>query len=150
AGPPATGAALPSSPKHDVPASSGIHSSSELRPGSTPPTSAAEAHVSVTESALGRRMVGHRIEGMDERFKEGTVVWFQTRAVGGVSGDTIRHVWMREGRPVQTIRLPLGGPDWRTVSRKTLTHAGSWAVEARDQDDRVLARADFACESSSR
>ena len=176
AGPSARGAAPPPSPKRDVPASGEIRSSSEPRPGSVPPASGAGrtntqsaatlaapstgsipnthtstdgASISVTESALGRRIVGHRIVGRDERFKEGTVVWFQTRAVGGASGDAIRHVWSREGKPVQTIRLPLGGPDWRTVSRKTLTHAGSWAVEARDQNDRVLARVEFACEPSS-
>lgn len=102
--------------------------------------------LSVTESGLGRRIVGHQVEAQDERFTPGTVVWFQTRALGGAPGDTIRHVWIHDGRAVQSIRLRLGGPDWRTQSRKTLRHVGAWAVEARDTDGRVLARSDFTCE----
>ena len=105
-----------------------------------------QVSLSVTEFGLGRRIVSHQVEGQDERFPEGTVVWFLTRALGGEPGDAIRHVWIHDRRAVQSIRLPLGGPDWRTQSSKTLRHAGQWAVEARDKDGRVLARADFACE----
>jgi len=83
------------------------------------------------------------VEG--DRFPEGSVVWFQTRALGGGPGAAIRHVWIREGRAVQTIRLPLGRADWRTQSRKTIHGVGAWAVEARDEAGQVMARADFTC-----
>jgi hypothetical protein len=67
----------------------------------------------------------------------------------GQRGQVIRHVWIYEGRTQQTITLRLGSPDWRTHTNKTLGHAGSWAVEARDDKGRVLARAAFTCVTGS-
>lgn len=95
-------------------------------------------------------MADRRIVDQDDRFAEGTVVWFQTRALGGGPGDAIRHVWIHDGRAVQSIRLPLGRSDWRTQSRKTIRQVGPWSVEARDEAGRVLARADFTCEPAAR
>ena len=65
----------------------------------------------------------------------------------GAVGDAIRHVWIREGQETVSIPLTLGGPHWRTQSRKILTpgSAGRWAVEARDEAGRVLARSEFVC-----
>jgi hypothetical protein len=56
-------------------------------------------------------------------------------------------VWLRDGRPVATYSLKVGGPHWRNASRKTLTtgSAGSWRVEARDDQGNVLAHAEFVC-----
>ena len=65
---------------------------------------------------------------------------------GGGAGDTITHVWLHQGIETRRIPLKIGGQRWRTHSVKTL-HAGSageWAVEARDADERVLARSEFA------
>ena len=153
----------PRNPVPDTPSSTAL----PPRPLPEPPTSRAEetrtAHgarsvenggtsegaLSVTESALGRRIADHRVVDQDDRFVEGTEVWFQTRVLGGERGDGIRHVWIHDGRAVQSIRLPLGRSDWRTQSRKTIRQAGPWAVEARDEAGRVLARANFTCEPSS-
>jgi len=52
---------------------------------------------------------------------------------------------MRDGKVEQSIPLRVGGPDWRTHSTKTLGRPGEWAVEARDESGRVLARASFTC-----
>ncbi len=99
----------------------------------------------VQDFGVGRRIVARRLEGRDERFEEGEVAWFSTRVLGAERGQTIYHVWLREGRQVQSIELELGGPHWRTHSRKTLWGVGSWTVEARDAADRVLARSSFTC-----
>ena len=64
---------------------------------------------------------------------------------GGGPGDTIRHVWTREGKWMGSHELNIGGTHWRTQSRKTLWGTGKWAVEARDADGNVLARAEFTC-----
>ena len=114
---------------------------------SAPPPVAAPEPPRITVSAfgVGRRIVNRRLESQGENFEEGSVVWFQTRVVGGERGETIRHVWLRDGRAVQTVDLELGGSHWRTHSRKTLWGAGEWAVEARDREGRVLARSDFVC-----
>jgi hypothetical protein len=65
--------------------------------------------------------------------------------LGGTPGEPIRHVWLYEGSVQQSIELELGGPDWRTQSKKTLGKTGQWAVEARDREGGVLARATFTC-----
>jgi cytoskeletal protein RodZ len=101
--------------------------------------------LSVTEFAVGRRLVGHLVEGLDDSFTEGEVVWFSTRVLGGKPGDVIRHVWLRDGGRVQYVDLPIGSSHWRTRSKKTLWGVGDWVVEARDPEGRVLARAEFAC-----
>lgn len=101
--------------------------------------------LTASEFGVGRRIVNLRLEGETDRFEEGARVCFATRIVGGRRGALIRHVWLYEGRVEQSIPLRLGGSDWRTHSNKTLGHAGAWAVEARDDRGRVLARAEFAC-----
>jgi transcriptional regulator with XRE-family HTH domain len=97
----------------------------------------------VAESAVGLRLVGTRMEGEGDRFRSGQRVTFATRVLGGGAGDSISHVWLRDGKVEQSIRLPLGGATWRTHSTKTLGRPGAWAVEARDDKGRVLARADL-------
>lgn len=113
-----------------------------------PPADVDETGLRVTEFGVGRRMSGRRLEERGSRFDEGTVVWFSTRVRGGSSGERIRHVWIHEKGVVQTIQLELGGSHWRTHSSKTLWGRGAWAVEARDAAGRVLARAEFTCESA--
>jgi cytoskeletal protein RodZ len=101
--------------------------------------------LSVTEYAVGRRLVGHIVEGLDDSFEEGEVVWFSTRVRGGEPGDVIRHYWFRDGGRVQIVDLELGSSHYRTRSKKTLWGVGEWTVEARDPEGRVLARAGFTC-----
>jgi hypothetical protein len=107
--------------------------------------SATVRELSVAEHGVGRRVVNRRLEQRGDRFEEGEVVWFSTRVLGGGRGDSIRHVWLRDGRTMQSTVLDIGGPHWRTHSRKTLWGTGEWTVEARDPDGRVLARAGFTC-----
>jgi hypothetical protein len=104
---------------------------------------AASSSLKVAESGVGLRLVGTRLEGEGDRFRSGQRVTFATRVLGGGAGESIRHVWLRDGKVEQSIRLPLGGANWRTYSTKTLGRPGVWAVEARDEQGRVLARADL-------
>lgn len=104
---------------------------------------AAPSSLRVAESGVGLRLVGTRLEGEGDRFRPGQRVTFATRVLGGEAGERIRHVWLRDGRVEQSIDLRLGGASWRTHSTKTLGRPGAWAVEARDQQGRVLARADL-------
>jgi len=107
-----------------------------------------EGQISVSDYGVGTEVVDRELKGKSDRFEEGTQVVFWTRVVGGQSGDRIRHVWFRDTEEVVSIGLTLGGPHWRVYTRKTM-HPGSggqWAVEARDAEDRVLARAEFTCE----
>jgi len=102
-------------------------------------------HLTITESAVGLRASGTRVEGPSDRYTVGQRVSFVTRVSGGKPGERIRHVWMRDGKVEQSIRLRLGASSYRTYSTKTLGRPGAWAVEARDEQGSVLARANFTC-----
>jgi hypothetical protein len=108
-----------------------------LREQAEPPS------LKVAESAVGLRLVGTRLEAEGDRFRSGQRVTFATRVLGGAAGESIFHVWLRDGKVEQSIPLRLGGASWRTHSMKTLGRPGAWAVEARDEQGRVLARADL-------
>jgi len=105
------------------------------------------ARLSVPDAGVGTGVVNRQLVGAGDRFSEGSQVAFWTRVLGGRAGDTIRHVWIHAGRDVEAIELNVGGPHWRTHSRKTMFSGsvGSWAVEARDPEGRVLARQEFDC-----
>jgi hypothetical protein len=106
-----------------------------------------DSGIAVSDSGVGTAVVDRELEGAGDSFPEGIRIWFWNRVVGGVEGDRIVHVWLRDGGEVHSIELELGGPDWRTWSYKTLHpgSVGSWAVEARDTDGAVLARHEFRC-----
>jgi hypothetical protein len=117
-------------------------------PGTAPRTPTlvrelAASSLKVVESGLGLRIVGTRLEGEGDHFRPGQRATFATRVLGGGAGESIQHVWLRDGKVEQSIHLRLGGASWRTHSTKTLWRPGAWAVEARDGQGRVLARADL-------
>jgi len=123
------------------------------RPVSTAPVVAEPATnlepptIAIPEFGVGSEVVNRKLEGKSDRFVEGSRVWFWTRVVGGGPDRPISHVWLRDGRVVDTIELKIGASHWRTYSRETLRlgSVGPWAVEARDTEGRVLAREEFLC-----
>ena len=118
----------------------------EREPALLPPA-ATSARLSVPEQGVGTRIERRRLVGRGERFRENTRVWYWTRVEGGRAGDRIEHVWLRDGIEAERTTLEVDGSPWRTYSAKTLHagSAGSWVVEARDAEDRVLARQEFDC-----
>ncbi len=111
------------------------------------PTTPAPSLLSITEYGVGTAVENLHLVGQSDRFTEGTQVSFWTRVQGGTSGDRIDHVWLREGVEAMRISLEIGSSNWRTHSVKTLHAgvAGNWAVEARGDAGRVLARSEFVC-----
>jgi hypothetical protein len=118
--------------------------------GFQPASVAADNEISVSESALGTAVVDRKVTGESDHFTESQKVFFWTRVIGGAEGDRIRHVWINDGKEV-SIALSIGGPHWRTYSSKTLHPSSSqaWAVEARDENDSVLARKEFTSAAKS-
>jgi len=108
---------------------------------------AQETSLTINDYGVGTDIVDRELKGKSEQFEEGARIVFLTRVIGGVEGDRIRHVWFHEKEEVVSIGLTLGGSHWRTFSRKTMhpDSAGAWVVEARDSEDRVLARVEFTC-----
>ena len=109
-----------------------------------------QSGLKVAEYQLGTSVENRLLKGAATRFVEGTQVFFWTRLTGGQDGDRVRHVWIYDGKEI-SVGLSVGAASWRTWSSKTLRPGsiGSWAVEVRDTDGVVLARAEFACVGDS-
>jgi cytoskeletal protein RodZ len=107
------------------------------------------ANLSIPSFGVGTGVENRQLVGEANSFPAGTRVFFWTRVLGGRNGDTIRHVWLHEGRVIAGTKLRLGGSHWRTQSRKTLRALGRWAVEARDAAGNVLASTQFDCVRSN-
>jgi transcriptional regulator with XRE-family HTH domain len=120
------------------------------RPAPPPAPAATPSRLEVVEPAVGRRLVNRRVETPVDRFAPGELAWFSTRVLGGRSGDSIRHVWMRDGKTIWSKDLGIGAADWRTQTSKRLTQPGSWTAEARDREGRVLASVTFSCAPGER
>lgn len=107
-----------------------------------------ESEIRVEKHGVGTAVIDRELEGETDRFEEGEQAWFWTLVVEGRDGDRINHVWLHEGEEKVSVGLSIGGPRWRTYTRKKLYagSAGSWVVEARALDGRVLARQEFTCE----
>lgn len=105
----------------------------------------------VTRAVTGAGVEDRAVVGESDTFSEGTEVAFWTLIEGGASGDSIDHVWIREGEEVVTVGLVVGSAHWRTWSKKTMYpgSAGPWSVEARDRDGAVLATVSFTCTAAS-
>ncbi|HEY3176282.1 MAG TPA: DUF2914 domain-containing protein [Candidatus Polarisedimenticolia bacterium] len=118
-----------------------------MKPGSVieQPTDASE--LSIRQNGVGRGVVHHELVGGATQFEEGERVWFWNLIEGGAVGEAIDHVWLHEGKERLRVQLKLGGARWRTKSYKDLNPGskGDWAVEARDEAGRVLARREFLC-----
>jgi hypothetical protein len=118
-----------------------------VEPAQPPAAEPPPSEVTIIDYGVGTDVVDHRLVGKRERFAEGEQVSFWTRLQGGKTGERIRHVWLHEGRRMSSVPLRIGGWHWRTHSRKTMMPGseGRWAVEARDEAGRVLARSEFYC-----
>lgn len=112
----------------------------ELRTG--PPTIAL-ATLSIPDYGVGTDVRQRTLVGEASEFETGTLVVFWNRVFGGELGRHIRHVWFHEGNVTGSIELSIGAAHWRTYSKQTLRRGGNWAVEAHDENGRVLARKTF-------
>jgi hypothetical protein len=142
---PGAAAAVPARPRTAPPAEVVLPTAEQQPPTPAPEQSA--SHLKISGSGVGTSVVRHRLVGRSDRFREGTVVWFWTRVVGGRPGDKVQHVWLQGGHPVAVAELDVRGASWRTQSRRPLPggSTGDWRVEARDPEGRVIASADFTC-----
>ncbi len=115
----------------------------ELRPSAA----SDDSRITISSFGVGTSIVERVLVGKNDRFQEGTTVWFWTRVVGGENGDVLHHYWLYEGRTVRLFELKVGGHHWRTHSNYAIPSGstGNYAVEARGPDGRVLARQEFVC-----
>lgn len=114
------------------------------------PAPIALATLSIPDYGVGTGVRRRTLVGEASVFKTGTLVVFWTRVFGGEPGRHIRHVWSHEGNVTGLIELSINAPHWRTYSNQTLRSDGNWAVEAQDEDGRVLARKTFLATGGER
>ena len=108
--------------------------------------------LAILEHGVGTAVVDRRLQGRSTRFAEGTTVAFWTLVMGARPGQVVRHSWFQNERLVMNVDLSVAGSHFRTHSRLPLPRpcSGTWAAEARVSDGRLLARDEFACESTRR
>jgi cytoskeleton protein RodZ len=116
----------------------------EPEPAPAPIPAPGTTTLTIPDHGVGTAVENRQLVGQSDRFSEGTQVWFWTDVRDG-AGETIHHVWLREGVEMHRVSLNVGGTRWRTQSNKHLRQgsAGNWAVEARGDDGRVLIRNEF-------
>jgi len=84
-----------------------------------------------------------RVDVLDAA-SSGSVMFFSELV--GLSGHTVRHRWIYNGRVLAEISFEVDSPRWRAYSRKTLPPGwvGEWTVVVVDEKDRILERKSFA------
>ena len=81
---------------------------------------------------------------------ENTSISFFTE-LHGTQGQTVFHVWDREGTEMARVAFDVGGSRWRVYSTKNLEPSwlGQWSVRVEDADGRELHRAGFSYVSTA-
>ena len=110
-------------------------------------TSIYASQLSIVNAGLGSDVQNRTLIGESDIFVEGGIVFFFTKVVGGENGDTIYHVWIQDEIIKAEVPLAVGGPIWRTWSRKNLypNAMGNWRVEARSSLGEVIDSRSFKC-----
>jgi hypothetical protein len=94
-------------------------------PAVATPQSADSRPLEVSEFDLGTGVTDLRVVDVRREFEEGAVASFLTRVRGGAPGQTITHVWIRDGLLVQSIELRLGAPTGARTARRRCGTRGS-------------------------
>lgn len=102
----------------------------------------------LAEAIANKEPVG---ELSDIRFNPdgSTTIWVFSEVMD-MRGGRLNYVWLHEGKEIARVRVRVGSNRWRSYSSKNLNQAmtGSWRVELRDGEDRLLAAAEFRFGSS--
>ncbi len=105
-----------------------------------PPAEKGDATASA-EVKVGTGVEKHEIVGEASSFAPGTTVWVWSKVNN--AGDSIKHVWKKDGKEVWTATLAIGGKSWSTMSRRALPTAGSYEVEVTAADGTSLGKVAF-------
>ena len=96
---------------------------------------------SAAEVKAGTGVEKREVVGEAATFAPGTTVWVWSRVSN--ADPSIKHVWKRDGKPVWTATLKVGGKKWSTQSRRTIPKAGSWEVDVQTADGASLGTVAF-------
>lgn len=110
------------------------------------PLAAAAADGSVGNSTFTSGISnGEPIDYRQEFFNNTPVVFFYSELLG-LSGQTVRHRWSLEGKPMQEVAIEVTGARQTAWSKSVMQPGwtGNWTVEVVDQAGKVLGRSNFA------
>jgi hypothetical protein len=88
---------------------------------------------------------GEPIDYRQEFFNNTPVVFFYSELLG-LSGQTVRHRWSLEGKPMQEVAIEVTRARQTAWSKSVMQPewTGNWTVEVVDQAGKVLGRWNFA------
>ncbi len=69
----------------------------------------------------------------------------------GMKGESVTHVWKRNGEVMAEVKFDVGGPRWRVWSSKNMLPdwTGAWTVEVVGADGKVMASKEFTYGAAS-
>ncbi|MGH8654017.1 MAG: DUF2914 domain-containing protein [Gammaproteobacteria bacterium] len=130
--------------------------SEKLAATAPPPRSNEPATVSLTSDSarIARALFTNAIRGGEPTDAEGPVIFSQGNSskslyffteLRGLQGETVRHRWEYQGKPVLSIPFKIGSDRWRVYSNKRLpaNMTGNWRVVIADSSGAVIAAKEF-------
>jgi hypothetical protein len=69
----------------------------------------------------------------------------------GMKGESVTHVWKRNGEVMAEVKFDVGGPRWRIWSSKNMLPdwTGAWTIEVTDSSGKVIATKEFTYGAAS-
>lgn len=110
------------------------------------PLATAADHLTIHRLEVCAEVVDREPVGAAETFPEDIErVYGFTEVRGGEEGDSVTHVWLREGEEIARVKLPVKSAKWRTWSSKRIPGewAGEWKLVVLDAEGNELAATEF-------
>ena len=97
--------------------------------------------------------------GITDRMPTGNAANFDTavgmlycwsKITGGTGADSVKHIWMHDGKEMLTVDLAVKSASWRTYSQKRILPqwTGNWEVRVVDAGGATLKSATFTIGAS--
>lgn len=88
---------------------------------------------------------GEPIDYRQDFFNDTPVVFFYSELLG-LKGQTVRHRWSLEGKPMQEVAIEVTRARQAAWSKSVMQPewTGNWTVEVVDKAGKVLSRSNFA------
>jgi hypothetical protein len=104
------------------------------------------AMIQVEQAVVGTGVTDRAPQGVASQFAADVGrLWCFTHIAGASAGTQITHVWFYRDQEMARVPLTIGGPNWRTWTRKNVQPewTGQWRVEIQAQGGTVLETVTF-------
>lgn len=107
---------------------------------------AASLAVEVAEGVITTAVVERApVDVLESYPAEAGTLFCYTRIAGAVDETSVTHVWIKDGREMGRVALPVRSSSWRTWSSKKILPgwSGSWQVDVLDAEGNLLTTLPF-------